>query len=92
MRMLPTTLSLLSLVLVGGCAAAQSSSAAPRPEPDCSFRSPSTCWTVAGRYPPRRPQSASPKPDEVRELAPTVVASPCASWDTPTLTAQLQPE
>jgi hypothetical protein len=76
MRMMPTLLVLLGIALLHGCAAGtQSSSAAPRLEPDCSFRSPSTCWTVAGRFPPRLPKSAAPKPDEIRNLSPITVAS-----------------
>jgi hypothetical protein len=76
MRIMPTPVPLLGIALLYGCAAAsQSSSAAPRPEPDCSFRSPSTCWTVAGRFPPRLPKSAAPTPDRIRDLSPTVVAS-----------------
>jgi hypothetical protein len=75
MLMLPTPLALLGIALLFGCAAAQSSTAAPRLEPDCSFRSASTCWTLAGRFPPRRLKSATPKPDEIRDLSPTVVAS-----------------
>lgn len=75
MRMMWTPLALPGIALLYGCAAAQSSSTAPRLEPDCSFRSASTCWTVAGRFPPRRPRSATPKPDEIRDLSPTVVAS-----------------
>jgi hypothetical protein len=75
MRIMPTPLALLGIVLLGGCAAAQSSSAAPRLEPDCSFLSASTCWTVAGRFPPRRPKAAPPKPDEIRGPAPAAVAS-----------------
>jgi hypothetical protein len=35
-----------------GCAAStQSSAAAEDSELDCSFRSPTTCWTVSGRFP-----------------------------------------
>ena len=76
MRMMLTPLALLSLVLLCGCAtAARSSSAASRPEPDCSFRSPSTCWTVAGRFPPRVAKSAPPKPDEIRNPSPVTLAS-----------------
>jgi hypothetical protein len=76
MRMMPTPLVLLGIALLHGCAAAtQSSSAGPRLKPDCSFRSPSTCWTVAGRFPPRLPKSAAPKPDEIRSLSPITVAS-----------------
>lgn len=76
MRMMPTPLVLLGIALLHGCAAAtQSSSAGPRPEPDCSFRSPSTCWTVAGRFPSRLPKSAAPKPEEIRRLSPITLAS-----------------
>ena len=76
MRMMPTTLALLGIALLSGCAAgAQPSSAAPGLEPDCSFRSPSTCWTVAGRFPPLLPESAVPKPDDIRDLSPITVAS-----------------
>ena len=75
MRIMPTPLALLGIALLGGCAAAQSSWAAPRLEPDCSFRSASTCWTVAGRFPARRPKSAPPKGDEIRDPSPTAVAS-----------------
>jgi hypothetical protein len=76
MRTMPTPLALLVIALLSGCAAVtRSSSAAPRLEPDCSFRSPSTCWTVAGRFPSRLPKSAVPKPEEIRELSPTTVAT-----------------
>ena len=75
MRIMPTPLALLGVALLGGCAAAQSSSAGPRLEPDCSFRSASTCWTVAGRFPPRTPKPAPARPDEIRDPAPTAVAS-----------------
>jgi hypothetical protein len=62
--------------LVCGCAATtQSASRAPRTEPDCSFRSATTCWTLAGRFPPAR----AAKPDSVRkkllEPAAAVLAS-----------------
>jgi len=75
MRIMPTPVALLGIALLGGCAAAQSSSAAPPLEPDCSFRSASTCWTVAGRFPARRPKSTPSKPDEIRDPSPTAVAS-----------------
>jgi hypothetical protein len=36
-----------------GCAAStQSSTATEKADPDCSFRSPTTCWTMSGRFPP----------------------------------------
>jgi hypothetical protein len=73
--------SLAVVALVGstclqGCApVAQSSAAAPQLAPDCSFRSASTCWTVAGRFPLRPPRPAAPKPDEIRGSSPITVAS-----------------
>src|SRR5688572_12648459 len=51
---LPRSSLLLGLgtVLLCGCGvAAQSSSEASPHEPDCSFRSAGTCWTVAARFP-----------------------------------------
>ncbi len=45
--------------LLCGCAATtQSVSSAPRTEPDCSFRSATTCWTFASRFP--SPRAAMP--------------------------------
>jgi hypothetical protein len=74
--MIPSPPALLSLALLSGCAAAaRSSAAAQRADPDCSFRSAATCWTVAGRFPPRRTESAAPKPDEIRNPSPAVLAS-----------------
>jgi hypothetical protein len=53
---------LLGTVLLSGCVAAtQSASSAPRGGPDCSFRSATTCWTLAGRF----PQARAAKPDSV---------------------------
>ena len=76
MPIMPTPLLLLSAALLYGCAAVtRPSSAAPRLEPDCSFRSPSTCWTMAGRFPPRLPKSAVPKPDDIRDPSPVTMAS-----------------
>jgi hypothetical protein len=74
MRMMP---ALLGIAVLYGCAAATAppSAMAPRLEPDCSFRSASTCWTVAGRYPSRHAESAVPKPDDIRDLSPITVAS-----------------
>lgn len=76
MRMM---LALPGIALVYGCAAAtaQPSSTAPTPrlEPDCSFRSASTCWTVAGRFPSWLPESAVPKPDDIRDPSPITVAN-----------------
>jgi hypothetical protein len=75
MRPIPSSPALLSLALLSGCATAARSTAIQRAEPDCSFRSAATCWTVAGRFPPRRTESAVPKPDEIRDPSPAVLAS-----------------
>ncbi len=75
MRTIVSPSALLSIALLSGCAAAQSSAAAQRPEPDCSFRSASTCWTVAGRFPLRRHDPSPPKPDDIRSRSPTLLAS-----------------
>ena len=42
----------LGTILLCGCGVvAQSSSRTPPREPDCSFRSAGTCWTLATRFP-----------------------------------------
>jgi hypothetical protein len=41
----------LTVFLCGCAASIQPSAAAEQSEPDCSFRSPTTCWTVSGRFP-----------------------------------------
>jgi hypothetical protein len=44
----------LGTMMLCGCGvAAQSSSRTPPREPDCSFRSAGTCWTLATRFPAR---------------------------------------
>jgi hypothetical protein len=80
--MMASSPALLIIVLLCGCAAGQSSSTTVPPEPDCSFRSAATCWTVAGRFPPR-PASAPPKQDEIDSLSPTVLASEADSAAAP---------
>jgi hypothetical protein len=84
MRMMTSSPALLTIVFLCGCAATQSSSTAvpPEPEPDCSFRSAATCWTLAGRFPPR-PVPAPPKQDEIDSLSPTVLASEADSASAP---------
>lgn len=77
MQMMPTSLLLLlGIACLHGCAVGtRSSAAAPRLAPDCSFRSASTCWTMTGRFPPRLPKPAAPKPDEIRGPSPITLAS-----------------
>ena len=69
-------ITMLGMALLCGCAAAaQSSSTAPEPEPDCSFRSATTCWTLAGRFPAQRPHVRDSVPTEVLTQPPTILAS-----------------
>jgi hypothetical protein len=76
MRQVPIPPALLSMVLLYGCAgAARHASPARAAEPDCSFRSASTCWTLAGRFPPRHPEPGYPEPLKVLERPPSVLAS-----------------
>jgi hypothetical protein len=53
-----------------GCAAStQSSRAAEKADPDCSFRSPTTCWTMSGRFPPVRSEPTTAPVDLVDSSA-----------------------
>jgi hypothetical protein len=73
MKILP---AVLVLGFVYGCAAtARSPSTARAAEPDCSFRAATSCWTVAGRYPPRRAEPTDSQPDEILKQSPAVLAS-----------------
>ncbi len=81
MRTIASPQALLSIALLSGCAVAHSS-AAERPEPDCSFRSASTCWTLSGRFPLRRHDQAPPKPDDTRSRSPVVLATEADSTRT----------
>jgi hypothetical protein len=68
-----TRIWVLFLLLVGGCATNSTSATAAREtDPDCSFRSPTTCWTVSGRFPPRRVEPAAAP---VEKQPPPVLAS-----------------
>jgi hypothetical protein len=66
----------LSTVLLCGCGvAAQSSSRTPLRAPDCSFRSPGTCWTVAARFPEPRAEAVDSLPTDPLSEPPTVLAT-----------------
>jgi hypothetical protein len=74
-RTISIPLPALGMALLCGCAAtAQSSSTPPGREPDCSFRSATTCWTVAGRFPAPRPVVQDSVPEEVLEQPPMLLA------------------
>jgi hypothetical protein len=67
---------LLGVTVLCGCAAGtQSSTIAKGAEPDCSFRSPATCWTMSGRFPPQRHTRREAQPDRVSTQPSAILAS-----------------
>jgi hypothetical protein len=42
--------------------------------PDCSFRSPTTCWTMSGRFPSRNANPPEPLVDSLPEQPPELVS------------------
>jgi hypothetical protein len=75
----PIPLVTVTLALLSGCAAAavptSSSSANSAPERDCSFRSATTCWTLAPRIPTPRPAARDSVPDQLLTPPRPVLAS-----------------
>jgi hypothetical protein len=69
-------LRVVGLVFLCGCAATtqSGSSAAPR-EPDCSFRSATTCWTLGSRFPSPRAAQPDSARKELLEQPPTILAT-----------------
>ncbi len=64
------------LAFLTSCAArAQSSVASEEPELACSFRSPTTCWTVSGRFPAVRSKPAAAPPNQTPRHPSAVLAS-----------------
>jgi len=68
-------LGTLLVTFLCGCAAnSRSSVVAAEPGPSCSFRSPTTCWTLGGRFPDPTPQPPV-EPDRIlRDSAPGLAA------------------
>ncbi len=64
---------ILSAGLLSGCAAASPHAVRTTPEPSCSFRSATTCWTLADRLPRR--EAPAPAPDSLRAPPRAVLAS-----------------
>jgi hypothetical protein len=60
-------LLLWSGALLCGCAGGTQAAAARDAEPDCSFRAPTTCWTVSGRFPASRNTAPQPELDPRRD-------------------------
>lgn len=65
----------LGTALLCGCGVARSSSQAPQREPDCSFRSAGTCWTLAARFPESRVEANDSLPADPLSEPPTVLAT-----------------
>ena len=66
----------LGVGLLCGCAttAPVASSARP-PEPACSFRAATSCWTMNTRFPPKRAERADSQPEKPFDPRPSVVAT-----------------
>jgi hypothetical protein len=61
-----------AVALLSGCGAANTAAVRTTPEPACSFRAVTTCWTLAGRFPARQ---LTPPPEELRAPPRAVLAS-----------------
>ena len=64
----PIPLLTFTLALLSACATAAapaSLSSAVGPDSDCSFRSATTCWTLAPRVPARRVEARDSSPDRI---------------------------
>lgn len=78
-RLLPMAVGLMA---VPGCAAAARTAAVePTRLPDCSFRSASTCWTLAGRFPTRQSAVRDTMPELRLDGPPPVLAAASDSID-----------
>jgi hypothetical protein len=66
----------MGLAAVSGCApAARTTAAGPMRMPDCSFTAASTCWTLTGRFPPRRSVARDTTPDMLLSRPPVLAAA-----------------
>jgi hypothetical protein len=75
-RPTPFLTHLLAATLLGGCATTMPPASVDGPsEPDCSYRSATTCWTVAGRFPPAPPAARDSLSRELLESFPRTLAS-----------------
>jgi hypothetical protein len=69
-------LRVVGMTLLWGCAATtQSASTASPKEPDCSFRSATTCWTFGSRFPSPRTNSPDSMRKELQEQPATILAT-----------------
>ena len=75
-RVRDTLRRLLVMPILVGCAAGTPPATAAVPaEPDCSFRSASTCWTLKARFPRARREAPDSAGRELREPPARVLAS-----------------
>jgi hypothetical protein len=72
---LSMTIAAAGLVVLCGCTPPQTSAVAPEREPDCSFRSASTCWTMASRFPAPRPEPRDSVKHHILDEPPARLAS-----------------
>jgi hypothetical protein len=83
----PIPLATVALALVSGCAAAaapaSSSSATAAAESDCSFRSATTCWSLAPRLSAVRSARKGPAPDQLQAPPQPVLASRADNLSSP---------
>lgn len=78
-RLLPFAIGMAAAF---GCAPVpRTSRVGPARMPDCSFRAASTCWTMAGRFPARRPVAKDTTPDIRTDHSPAVLAITTDSLD-----------
>jgi hypothetical protein len=83
-QIIPGGIGAVLLAFLCGCAAnTPSSTAAERTEVDCSFRSPTTCWTVSGRFPAVRSKPAAAPLDRKPRQPAAVLASGADSARSP---------
>jgi len=78
---------LIAIVLLSGCAAGvagtSASSATREPEGDCSFRSATTCWTLAPRVPVSSATPRDSAPDQLLRPPRPVLAARADSAASP---------
>ena len=66
----------LVLALLCGCAPRpEEASEPPAPEPDCSFRAATSCWTLGARFPERRSEPTDSQPGQILKPPAAVLAT-----------------
>jgi hypothetical protein len=76
LRMTASLALSLLLGLLSGCArTARLSAPAQAAEPDCSFRTATSCWTLAARFPTKRAEPSDSQPRKILNSLPAALAS-----------------